>query len=128
MEFLAGTALGRELDAIRNQCIMAHQSMRASPKRAYEGLIYVFLRAGSRPITRQEGPLVMMNSPSRLLVFVLGLTAAVIAADTPEWPQFRGPQCNPVSHGRLPDTWSKTENVEWSAEIPGRGWSSPIVS
>jgi outer membrane protein assembly factor BamB len=70
----------------------------------------------------------MMHSPSRLLVFVLGLAAAVIAGDPPEWPQFRGPQCNPVSHGRLPDTWSRTENVEWSAEIPGRGWSSPIVS
>jgi outer membrane protein assembly factor BamB len=70
----------------------------------------------------------MMNTPSRLLVFVLALAAVVIAADTPEWPQFRGPQSNPVSLGRLPDAWSKTENVEWSAEIPGRGLSSPIVS
>ena len=42
---------------------------------------------------------------------------------------FRGPDANPVaSNGRLPDKWSKTENVEWLAEIPGRGWSSPIVS
>ncbi len=24
--------------------------------------------------------------------------------------------------------WSKTENVERSKEIPGRGWSSPIVT
>jgi outer membrane protein assembly factor BamB len=28
----------------------------------------------------------------------------------------------------LADRWSKTENVEWSQEIPGRGWSSPIVT
>jgi outer membrane protein assembly factor BamB len=28
---------------------------------------------------------------------------------------------------RLPDTWSTTENVAWAAEVPGRGWSSPIV-
>lgn len=27
----------------------------------------------------------------------------------------------------LPDTWSTTENVAWAAEIPDRGWSSPIV-
>jgi outer membrane protein assembly factor BamB len=27
----------------------------------------------------------------------------------------------------LPITWSTTENVEWVAEIPGVGWSSPIV-
>jgi outer membrane protein assembly factor BamB len=33
-----------------------------------------------------------------------------------------------VTKGKLPEKWSKTENVEWAAEIPGRGWSSPIVS
>ena len=27
----------------------------------------------------------------------------------------------------LPLRWSATENVEWVAEIPGTGWSSPIV-
>jgi len=27
----------------------------------------------------------------------------------------------------LPDKWSTTENVVWAADIPGRGWSSPIV-
>src|SRR5262245_477035 len=45
------------------------------------------------------------------------------------WPQFRGPNSNPVgAHTRLAERWSKTENVEWSQEIPGRGWSSPIVT
>jgi outer membrane protein assembly factor BamB len=45
------------------------------------------------------------------------------------WPQFRGPESNPVgTHARLAERWSKTENVEWSQEIPGRGWSSPIVT
>src|SRR6185503_10285224 len=29
---------------------------------------------------------------------------------------------------KLAERWSKTENVEWSQEIPGRGWSSPIVT
>src|SRR4030095_2150939 len=39
------------------------------------------------------------------------------------------PDSNPVgSHQRLPERWSTTENVEWSVEIPGRGWSSPIVT
>jgi outer membrane protein assembly factor BamB len=70
----------------------------------------------------------MMNKPYRLLALTLSLATAVLGADVPEWPQFRGPQCNPISNARLPDTWSKTENVEWLAEIPGRGWSSPIVS
>lgn len=45
------------------------------------------------------------------------------------WPQFRGPESNPVGrHPRLAERWSKTENVEWSQPIPGRGWSSPIVT
>ena len=28
----------------------------------------------------------------------------------------------------LPDTWSKSEHVTWSIDVPGRGWSSPIVA
>jgi outer membrane protein assembly factor BamB len=45
------------------------------------------------------------------------------------WPQFRGPDSNPVGgRAQLPERWSKTENVEWSREVPGRGWSSPIVT
>jgi outer membrane protein assembly factor BamB len=27
----------------------------------------------------------------------------------------------------LPERWSQTENVEWVTEIPGLGWSSPVV-
>ena len=50
-------------------------------------------------------------------------------ADTPDhWPRFRGPDSNPVSDNpNLPVTWSKTENVEWVADVPGVGWSSQVV-
>ncbi len=59
---------------------------------------------------------------------VVALSLAAAWGAEPEWPRFRGPDANPVvPNGRLPERWSKTENVEWSAEIPGRGWSSPIV-
>jgi outer membrane protein assembly factor BamB len=58
-----------------------------------------------------------------LLVFT-----PVLAAESP-WPQFRGLGANPVgAHARLPERWSTSENVEWSVEIPGLGWSSPIVA
>lgn len=44
------------------------------------------------------------------------------------WPRFRGPDSNPVSDNpNLPVTWSKTDNVEWVADVPGVGWSSPVV-
>jgi outer membrane protein assembly factor BamB len=47
---------------------------------------------------------------------------------TVNWPQFRGKDAAGVADtSRLPTRWSTTENVAWTAEIPGRGWSSPIV-
>ncbi len=63
------------------------------------------------------------------LLCVLALACVTVYGQDVVWPQFRGPQSNPVgTHTRLADRWSKTENVEWSQEIPGRGWSSPIVT
>ena len=57
-------------------------------------------------------------------LFMSGLASAQSS-----WPQFRGPEANPIADNeRLPDQWSTTENVEWATEIPGRGWSSPIVA
>ncbi len=45
------------------------------------------------------------------------------------WPQFRGPQSNPVGDAlQLPTRWSPSEDLEWAVEVPGRGWSSPIVA
>ena len=32
-----------------------------------------------------------------------------------------------AEHADLPDHWSTTENVVWKQDIPGRGWSSPVV-
>ena len=63
------------------------------------------------------------------LCSALLLLSLPIHAKDIEWPQFRGPESNPVgTHPRLAERWSKTENVEWSLDIPGRGWSSPIVT
>jgi len=58
----------------------------------------------------------------------LFLVAVAFAGD-PEWPGFRGPSSNPsATSSDLPDRWSKTSNIEWSATLPGLGWSSPIVA
>ena len=59
---------------------------------------------------------------------VLMALSTLLSGREPEWPQFRGPQSNPVGENpRLPESWSTTENIAWRAEIPGRGWSSPVV-
>ncbi len=60
---------------------------------------------------------------------LLALAPSLALGQSVAWPQFRGPDSNPVgTHKRLADRWSKAQNVEWSKEIPGRGWSSPIVT
>ena len=44
------------------------------------------------------------------------------------WPQFRGPGGNGVADDtESPLMWSTTENVAWVSDVPGHGWSSPIV-
>ena len=50
------------------------------------------------------------------------------ASNNDRWPQFRGADSMGVAEDpNLPDTWSATENVAWKTDIPGTGWSSPIV-
>ena len=73
-----------------------------------------------------------MNSKALVVVTVgllwSGLASSGVLAREANWPQFRGPGARGISTStNLPEQWSATENVAWKAEIPGRGWSSPIV-
>jgi outer membrane protein assembly factor BamB len=44
------------------------------------------------------------------------------------WPQWRGPSASGVAeHANPPLEWSEEKNIRWKIEIPGRGYSSPIV-
>ena len=50
------------------------------------------------------------------------------AAESDEWPQFRGLHAGVAADDpALPDTWSQTENIAWKLDVPGIGWSSPVV-
>ena len=61
-------------------------------------------------------------------IVALSLGAGFVTAAV-DWPQFRGPTMNAVvaDNPNLPEVWSQTENIEWVAEMPGLGWSSPVV-
>ena len=49
------------------------------------------------------------------------------AADT--WPEYRGPNGQGHAEAKnLPVEWSETKNIAWKTPLPGRGWSSPVVS
>jgi outer membrane protein assembly factor BamB len=46
-----------------------------------------------------------------------------------DWPQFRGPSGDGVSQAsNVPLHWSATDQVVWKQEVPGTGWSSPVLS
>ena len=67
----------------------------------------------------------------RQLLFAVVMGMATLAsggAAQMDWPQFRGPEASGIADGaNLPERWSATANVAWSIDVPGRGWSSPIV-
>jgi outer membrane protein assembly factor BamB len=48
-------------------------------------------------------------------------------ADDP-WPAFRGPTQDGIATStRLPTAWGPETNVRWRTELPGKGWSSPVI-
>lgn len=57
------------------------------------------------------------------------MVLAPAAEANDNWPHFRGPTMNAAvaDNPNLPESWSETENVEWATDIPGIGWSSPVV-
>ena len=66
----------------------------------------------------------------RAAIVAIGLVLLALTgvSATDQWTQFRGPQAGVIPDDpALPETWSETENVVWKANIPGLGWSSPIV-
>jgi outer membrane protein assembly factor BamB len=74
-----------------------------------------------------------MNAPVAVaLCTVLPVLAASNAAANPRpeetWPGFRGHAMSGIAPGpAVADKWSATENVRWKIDLPGQGWSSPIV-
>ena len=75
-----------------------------------------------------------MRFPPGVAALLIGISSLAVGAERPgaaapaNWPRFRGPDANPVgTHPGLPIRWSATENIEWAAEVPGVGWSSPVV-
>jgi len=72
----------------------------------------------------------LIHLPVAAAICALLLPAAPAPAESfPEnWPQYRGAASDGLAGGAtLPSSWSETENVVWRTEVPGWGWSSPVV-
>jgi hypothetical protein len=62
-----------------------------------------------------------------LLVLVICIASVSNAGDT--WPEWRGED----GQGRstaidIPIRWSESKNIDWRTEIPGHGWSTPVIA
>ena len=67
----------------------------------------------------------MKSTPPLAFAVVLALAVPALAAD---WSQWRGPAFNgSTDEKNLPSTWSKTEGVRWSLDLPGPSASTPCV-
>ena len=67
------------------------------------------------------------------MITALYTVATLLFIATPstenEWTQFRGPTGDGISTATdVPIHWSAHEHVVWKQAIPGKGWSSPVLS
>ena len=66
----------------------------------------------------------------RVAMIAVGLAFLALSglSATEQWPKFRGLEAGVIPDDpALPESWSETENIVWKTNIPGMGWSSPIV-
>ncbi len=62
-------------------------------------------------------------------LFLASFLFPAVALSALEWPQFRGPEGNGISLAKnVPLRWSATSSLAWSVEVPGSGWSSPVLA
>ncbi|QDU90090.1 outer membrane biogenesis protein BamB [Pirellulimonas nuda] len=62
---------------------------------------------------------------NRSALLLLAIVSTQLGAD---WPQFRGPDGQGVAQGPAPLRWSEdSQNIRWAVDVPGRGFSSPVV-
>jgi outer membrane protein assembly factor BamB len=60
-----------------------------------------------------------------VLTFLFLITASAQAGN---WPQWRGPHFNgSTDEKNLPSSWTRTENIAWSVDLPGSSAATPIV-
>jgi outer membrane protein assembly factor BamB len=71
----------------------------------------------------------MTTSPLLRALALLSVSAAALAGDSDagHWPQWRGPGGDGVAPCAVPTEWSAEHNLRWRADVPGRGFSSPVI-
>jgi outer membrane protein assembly factor BamB len=75
------------------------------------------------PLLGRSRVIMTVSIKAALILFLAPLP--VVAGD---WPQFRGPSATgAAAAGSPPIEWSPEHNIAWKAELPGSGYSQPVV-
>ena len=65
---------------------------------------------------------------TRTFFTILFAYFADLASIKADWLQWRGPMGQGIAdQSKVPIEWSETKNIAWRAQLPGRGWSSPLI-
>lgn len=72
------------------------------------------------------------QATARLAVYAALLASIVLtdgsAFSADDWPQFRGPAGDGIAAASpVPLHWDQETNIRWRTELPGQGWSSPVI-
>src|SRR5947209_4191024 len=85
--------------------------------------------AGRRHVPPIDFPICRPSRQDCDMLRIAALLFLAVPAAADDWPQFRGPTGDGHYTGpTLPTEWGPDKNVAWKTPIPGKGWSSPIIS
>jgi len=69
-----------------------------------------------------------MKHATTVTIFLALLLSIATAGAAQQWPKFRGVHAGNIADDpALPDTWSESENIAWTIDMPGLSWSSPVI-
>lgn len=63
----------------------------------------------------------------RTTLTLVAVSLIALGANVDNWPRWRGPDNNGVARGDVPVEFGIGKNVAWKLDIPGRGFSSPVM-
>ena len=70
----------------------------------------------------------MTNFKFLLLIVLFAVLSSFTRLQAQNWPCWRGPNGDGTStETNLPTEWDSVKNVVWKTEVPGTGYSSPII-
>ena len=76
-----------------------------------------------------KGPIPSVKTSTQIasLIFVLSAILFSSVAQAQNWPRFRGPNGQGISHAKnIPAKWTQ-DDYNWKVTLPGTGYSSPAV-